>query len=227
MLERDFADFAELLDDAFMLNPNWKPLPAKGKALFFKALESYPFEVVSKAMTGHIRDPQRGKFQPTPSDMIAQINGASAMLDGRPGPEEAWAMLPHDERASGVWTTEMQEAWGVALPLLQEGNLVNARMAFKEVYARLIDAARKQGKQPAWQMTLGHDKSGHVPALVEAVRKQRLGLNAAVALLPPYEAKGLLMSLGVQQHPLLAAPSREGQCKVKELLLALKTRQLE
>jgi hypothetical protein len=224
MYEHDFAAFVELLDDAFALNPNWKRPGAKGKALFFRALEPYPLEVISKAMTAHIRDPLRGKFQPAPSDLIAQINGASAIVDGRPGPEEAWAMLPQDERISVIWTTEMQEAWGLALPLLQEGDRVGARMTFKEVYARLVDAAREQGKSPAWQMTLGHDKSGHVPALVEAVRKNRLGLDAAVALLPPYEAPGLLMSLGVQHHPLLAAPSREGQSKVKEILLTLKTR---
>jgi hypothetical protein len=220
MFERDFAAFTELLDDAFSLNPKWEPLTPKGKALFFKSLEQYPFELVSKAMTGHIRDPQRGKFQPAPSDLIAQINGLSGH-DGRPGPEEAWGMLPHDEKNSSAWTEEMQQAWGAALPLMQEGDRVAARMAFKEVYARLVDAARAQGIAPKWQMSLGHDKSSHQPALIEAVRKQRIGVNAAVALLPPYEAEGLLRSLNVQVHPLLAGPSKNGQMKVRELMLTL------
>lgn len=220
MFERDFAPFAELLDDAFALNPNWKPLSPKGKALFFKAMEPFPFDTVSKAMTAHIRDPQRGKFQPSPSDLIAQINGAGTN-DGRPGPEEAWSMLPHDEATSTAWTQEMQEAWGSALPLIQDGDKISARMTFKEVYARLVEVARSHNVPVKWQMSFGHDKSGHQIALIDAVRKQRLGVNAAVALLPPDQAEGLLRSLGVQAHPLLAAPSKDGQRRIAALKLQL------
>ncbi len=52
-------------------------------------------------------------------------------------------MLPYDESTSVVWTDEMCQAWGVAAPLLEDGDKVGARMAFKESYARLIEEARQ------------------------------------------------------------------------------------
>src|SRR3569832_2135324 len=55
--------------------------------------------------------------------------------DGRPGMEEAWAMMPKSELASVVWTDEMAQAWGVASPMLAQGDLVGARQAFCQSYA--------------------------------------------------------------------------------------------
>src|SRR3569832_801957 len=54
--------------------------------------------------------------------------------DGRPGMEEAWAMMPKSELASVVWTDEMAQAWGVASPMLAQGDLVGARQAFCQAY---------------------------------------------------------------------------------------------
>ena len=60
------------------------------------------------------------------------------MDDGRPGPEAAWAQVLwlKDERKSAVWCEEMRAAWAVALPLLDSGDEIAARMAFKETYSR-------------------------------------------------------------------------------------------
>lgn len=156
----------------------------------------------------------------TVADVISRLD------DGRPGAEEAWAMLPHDEATSTAWTTEMQQAWGVALPLIQDGDRVAARMAFKEAYTKLLAEARDKRIAPKWEMSFGHDVSGRQSALIEAVRHNRIGVNAAVALLPHDAAEGLLRSLGVQAHPLLAAPSRDGQRKVKALLASLQTKKV-
>ena len=71
-------------------------------------------------------------------------------------------------------------------------------------------------------MSQGSDKNGRQAVLIEAVRKRRMGLEAAVSLLPPDQAQGLLMSLGVKKHPLLAAPSKEGQKQVRALLAQLR-----
>jgi hypothetical protein len=44
--------------------------------------------------------------------------------DGRPGAEEAWAMVPKDEEESAVITGEMRFAMGVALRLLADGDAI-------------------------------------------------------------------------------------------------------
>jgi hypothetical protein len=88
--------------------------------MYWAGLEDMDLESVRAAMNAHIRDPKRGQFMPK----IADIRGAvMARLehDGRPGAEEAWAMLPRDEAGSVVWTAEMAAAFGVALPLIEEG----------------------------------------------------------------------------------------------------------
>src|SRR5207249_11975278 len=65
--------------------------------------------------------------------------------DGRPGPEEAWAGLPEERGAlGGVWTEEMENAFGVARSLLQDRDEIGARMAFKGVYPKLVGAARAE-----------------------------------------------------------------------------------
>lgn len=107
--------------------------------------------------------------------------------DGRPGVEEAWALIPRDEAASVVWTTEMAEAWGIALPLLNEGDAVAARMAFKEAYSGIVSRARDARQPVQWMPSLGHDKHGREAVLLEAVRRNRLTASHVARLLPPGE----------------------------------------
>ena len=185
MFDRDFNRFAGLLDDAFSINPNWKPLSANGKAFFFKALEPYPFEAVSVAMTSHIRDPQRGKFQPTPADLIAQMQ-ASSGVNERPGPEEAWsiAMTAEDENATVVWTEEMARAFTICQPVLDSGDKIGGRMAFKEAYVRLVAEAVRQGKRVKWDVSLGHDPDQRKVAVQRAAQLGQLPAPQVAALLP-------------------------------------------
>lgn len=184
MFERDFAGFVELLDDTFSLNPNWKPLPPNGKALFFRALEQYPLDVVTRAMTAHIRDPQRGKFQPAPADLIAQIEAAQGG-SGRPGVDEAWAMAMGaiDERETVIWTPEMAEAFAVCRPVLLGGDKVGARMAFKDAYTRLVADANRAQKPVKWEVSLGSDASK---------RTAVIGRAQAAGMLPPAQVRALL-----------------------------------
>jgi hypothetical protein len=78
----------------------------------------------------------------TVQDVVSRID------DGRPGPEEAWAMLPKDEATSCVWTDEMREAFGAALPLLEQGDKVAG--------VRVCQARQPQSKTPS----LGFDPRG-------------------------------------------------------------------
>lgn len=127
-------------------------------------------------------------------DIIERIPGAGAD-DGRPGVEEAWALCPKDEDSSCVWTDEMAEAFGVARPMLRAGDQVAARMAFKEVYPRLLESARLDGEPVRWKLSLGFDHADRVRALAEGVEKKRITRNVALNLLPPEQKEQLLMGL--------------------------------
>lgn len=187
MDQADFKEFTSLLDGtcAMLSRGAYAPNPTS-TALFFNTLRAHPLAVVKAAFTAHCQDPQRGRFAPVPADILAQIEGAAA-ADGRPGPEEAWAMCQTaaDQARTMVWTDEMAQAWGVAWPVLHGGDEVGARMAFKEAYQRLIGAARKICSPVRWSATLGTDVQMRDDALRIAVDAGRLPLSA----LPPPEAR--------------------------------------
>ena len=144
--------------------------------VFADDLSRYPEHQVLGALN-RCRKELRGRV--TLQDVIGRLD------DGRPGPEEAWAMLPKDESASVVWTDEMCEAWGVALPLIEDGDTVAGRMAFLERYRGLVMQARDSGKSVHWVPSLGHDAHGREAVLLEAVERGRLSAPH-VALLLPY-----------------------------------------
>lgn len=105
--------------------------------------------------------------------------------NGHPGVEEAWAIVSktlNDEAVSIVWTGEMAEAFGEARALGDDP--VAARLAFKEVYSRLIQEARAMNAKPSWRASLGHDPRGRESAIQEAVAKGRLTQAHAARLLP-------------------------------------------
>lgn len=113
----------------------------------------------------------------TVQDVISRID------DARPGPDEAWAMVPKDEATTVVWTDEMREAFGVASMLLQD-DAIGARMAFRETYNRLVSDARANGLPTKWSASLGHDSRARDAVLLEAVTKGRLSLGHAKEVAP-------------------------------------------
>lgn len=184
MCEDDYDAFAKLLDQAYALHA--KTLPLEAKMIFFKAMEPYPFDVVSRAMTATIRDPQRGQYPPKPADLIAQIQGAAGN-DGRPGAEEAWAiaLTSRDEADTVVWTQETAEAFAIAGPVLAMGDEVGARMAFKEVYQRLVATSRNSNVPVRWSPSLGWDLERRTAALTKASNAGLLTAPVVAGLLPP------------------------------------------
>jgi hypothetical protein len=157
--------------------------------VFVADLSGYPEESVMKALS-RCRREVRGAL--TVADVVSRLD------DGRPGPEEAWSMLPRTEAQTVVWTDEMRAAHVVALPLLNAGEQVPARMAFKEAYQRLVSEARDAGKPVNWSASLGHDKLGREAALLDAVRLGRLELERARDYAPslPAPDKRVLQLLG-------------------------------
>lgn len=141
-------------------------------------LAQYPHDVTISALA-NLRKEKNARF--STGSVIEQIE--KLQPDGRPGADEAWAMIPRDEYTSAVMTTEMAEALGIAQPLLDEGDNVAARMAFKEAYTRLVEEAKREEKAPEWFPSLGHDPRGREVVMEEAVRRGRLHASQASVLL--------------------------------------------
>ena len=96
-------------------------------------------------------------------------------------------MMPRDEHTSVVMTNEMAEALGIAQSLLDSGDDVGARMAFKSAYNRIVEANSRIGKAPEWFASLGWDKNGREQVLLDAVEKGRLTAQHVAVLLPGTE----------------------------------------
>jgi hypothetical protein len=206
MNESDFDDFCAVLDGVCTLLSRGAYQPnAASSALFFRSMQAYPLSAFRKALDAHMADPQRGRFVPVPADLIAQIDGAAAD-DGRPGAEEAWAIAVRstDESATIVWTEEIAQAWGVCSTVMQLGDEVGARMAFKEAYNRMVTDARRIQKPARWTPTLGHDVNQRREALARAETAGLLPCGEALRLAPPTAvpngALPLLLASSVQHQ---------------------------
>jgi hypothetical protein len=150
--------------------------------LWWAALIRFEIEQVQEAFSRHIQDSKNGRFAPRPADIIAMLESANP--DGRIGAEEAWAIYPHDEATSAVITNEMAEAMQSARPLLNDGDMIGARMAFKEAYNRITSANKFNGIAPKWFPSLGTSKEGREEALKLAVQKGRITQDHALSILP-------------------------------------------
>ncbi len=217
MVETDLDQFIALLRDVFGLYPTAKPLTDGQVAMFFRALAPHPLSAVRSGLDAHVRDPQRGRFPPLPADVLAQIEDA-AKVDGRPGPEEAWAIAAAaaDESATVVWTQEIAQAWAVSRPVADAGDDVGARMAFKEAYTRMVAAARAAGEAVRWQPSLGHDPELRALSIEQAVAARRLPASAALE----FQARGPVALL---EGPANALPESK-QAQAIQALVALRQR---
>lgn len=145
-------------------------------------LSRYPEQQVIVALT-RCRRELKGRL--TINDVVTRLD------DGRPGVEEAWAMLPKDERATVVWTAEMAAANGVVGPLIAEGDLIAARMAFKETYVAAVQRARDAGVPVKWEPCLGHDPYGREGPLLAAAKEGKLTASHVAGLLPYRDLSGV------------------------------------
>lgn len=183
----DYDEFAGLLDATFDMigkSPTAKVISPAAKALFFSDLRAYPLPLVRAALAAHRADGERGKWTPTPADLIFQIE-RHQKRDSRPGCEEAWALAlrSQDEQNTVVWTQECAEAFAIAAPVLESSGPISARKTFIEVYERLVMEARQQNKAVHWFVSPGLDKLAHEAAISLAVEVGLLPAPAPVALL--------------------------------------------
>jgi hypothetical protein len=188
MREADIPEFTAMLDAVCSLLSRGAYVPSPANtALFFRALGRYDLAEVRAAFDAHVSDPQRGRFVPVPADVIAQLDGL-ATHDGRPGADEAWAIALRavDEADTVVWTDETAQAWAIARTVLDAGDEVGARVAYRDAYNRLVDEARAARRPAAWNASLGFDPDRRAAAIVEAKAAGRYAVVDALQL----EAKG-------------------------------------
>lgn len=182
----DYDEFAQLLDATFDMigkSPAAKLISPAAKALFFSDMSRYPLSLVRSALAAHRADGERGKWTPTPADLIFQIE-QHQKRDSRAGSEEAWALALRstDEQNTVVWTQECAEAFAIAKPVLDSSGPISARKTFIEVYERLVAAARMDNTPVHWFVSPGLDKLGHQAAVAKAVDVGLLPAPAATQL---------------------------------------------
>lgn len=164
MTHDDYIDWLteQVMATAELLGGELKPAAA---AIMAEDLSVYPQDVAKKALR-RVRTEHTGRL--TLKAIIDRIDEAV----GRPSANEAWsiAITALDERKTVVWTSEMSQAWGVAHPIAQQGDIVGARMAFIGAYERLVRTARDERRLPEVTVSLGSDASDRALAVEKAVQ---------------------------------------------------------
>lgn len=192
MFDRDVPEFLEGLDAVFGLYG--AAMTHTQKLLWVELLKPYNLRDVLSAMKAHMSDGKCGRYTPKPADIIDRIQGAT-VADGRPGVEEAWsiAVQAMDEAMSVVVSEEIMQAIGNCRQLIEAGDKTASRMAFKEIYTRLVAQARYDRKPVEWRLSLGSDPDQRAIAAERGVRDGRLSkIVADQYLLPQANAFALL-----------------------------------
>lgn len=106
--------------------------------------------------------------------------------DGRPQSSEAWgiAVESFDEAATVVLNDEIGQALAIARPVMDAGDEVGARAAFREAYDRIVRKNRAAGVPVKWFPSLGHDPALRVDAILLAESRGLLTRSQASAYLP-------------------------------------------
>lgn len=192
MTQDDVIEFNSLLDYVALLYK--RDMPSEVKAIYWRALSDLSIEEVRVALDKHVKGPE-GQFMPLPAHIIGMMKKS----DGRPTADEAWAIVPKSEGPSVVWNDEIAEAAGIAMDLLDEGDQVAARMAFKAAYERIVERNRAEGLPVKWWLSRGHDRQDDERAVREAMDKGRLTMARAIGFCPQigYDDQGGYPQVGL------------------------------
>lgn len=164
--------------------------------IHWNAYADLTIDQVREAFSQHIATANRF---PVPAQIRELANAGKPATSLDIDADEAWtiAVQASDERDSVVWTETICIAWGQVRDVF-EFDEVGARMAFRQIYSRLIAEHRAAGNVPAWELSAGYDAVGRVDAIEAA---GRLGRHVhpkvrEVYNLPPASVgiKGLLES---------------------------------
>lgn len=182
MNQADAKPFSEVLLGVFDVYNRQPPMPPT-QALWFRTLQRFDLAAVTSAFGQYVVS--EPKFPPTPAQILVLLGEGAG--DNRPGADEAWAnaLTARDEAATVVWTAETAQAFAACRPVLDMGDEIGARMAFRQTYERLVTQARQRGVAPQWQASLGWDMGQREAVLVKAADTGLLPAPHVAALLPP------------------------------------------
>jgi hypothetical protein len=184
--------------------------------LVFEAdLSGFSDDQVLAALT-RCRRELRGRL--TVADVIDRI----ATAGGHPSANEAWGLVlaSLDESDTVVWTEQIAEAAGIAQPVLDVGDEVGARMAFRDAYDRIL---RERADPPRWFPSLGSDPQRRSAALDRAARAGLLTQQQAAGLLPDPKDPGPIGAALFEGKPLqLSDMAPEDRDRVRRNVAKLK-----
>ena len=144
---------------------------------FVLFLEPFTLQIIRRALADHCSS---SEFAP----VAAVIARRCRELDGRPTADEAWAVALQsvDEAETVVWTTETMKAFYVCKPVLDAGDKIGARMAFRDAYSRFVAEARTSREPVKWEISLGSDAQRRDVVLMTAQAAGLITWNAAPVL---------------------------------------------
>ena len=207
MNKDDVKPFHDLFESVM---PIYRMEASKGtKLIWWNLLNKYSLELISQAFEEHVKVNNRSI---TPADILAMIEKISP--DGRPGADEAWALIPRREADTVVITEEMATALRAAQPLLDEGDQIAARMAFKGAYVTAVDQAKRAQIPAKWFISMGWDIEGRLAPVSEALMLGRITTGQACAALPKHVVATMLQE---EQRLALLGPE-ENVKRVEEII---------
>lgn len=162
MRVEDRSDFDVALSAALSVYDK-PPVDEDVFKIWMSVLGQYSLEQVRKALRAHVSS---SRFAPKPVDIVDMIH----KQDGHLSADEAWPQVikAADENVSLIWTDEMQQAWFHCKPIFDAGDEVGARMAFRQLYTRLLEDARMKGVPAKPFPTLGFDVDSRVEVIQKA-----------------------------------------------------------
>lgn len=194
-------------------------LSPQALAIMVKDLMQYDENIIFQALSNLRKSKQRFSL----GSLIEEIDLLNP--NRRLGADEAWSLYPHDEYASAVITDEIAEAMQSAQPLLNEGDNIGARMAFKDAYNRITQKNKSENKEPKWFVSLGIDLNSRETAIKNGIALGRIKENDYKNLLPvTYDSKliNAIQTTGFLTNKIYSEEelnkSREKIKQIKEML---------
>lgn len=178
MRPEDKQEFAQVIRATFDNYGRQSPLPETLK-VWWASLEAVGMQQFRMACMTHIRN--EPKFPPTLAQLLELLGHREP---GKLGADEAWgiAVKACDETETVVMNDLIAQAWGIAKPIMDLGDEVGARVAFRDAYNRLM---RETAAPVRWWPSLGSDPHKRDSALAEAQRAGLLAQSHVFELLPP------------------------------------------